>query len=77
MQAFADHGKLGATLPADGGDADAVLQAFAREGVDAEALAARLQREGAEAFAASWQALLACIEEKCTSLAKTGAVASP
>ncbi|MEP7100783.1 MAG: transaldolase [Burkholderiales bacterium] len=72
LQAFADHGKVGATLPADGGDAEAVLQAFGREGVDAEALAARLQREGADAFAASWRALLACIEEKCKSLGGTG-----
>jgi transaldolase len=71
LQAFADHGKVGATLPADGGDAEVVLQAFGREGVDAEALAARLQREGADAFTASWRALLACIEEKCKSLGGT------
>lgn len=72
LQAFADHGKVGAALPADGGNAEAVLQAFKREGVDDEALAARLQREGADAFIASWQALLARITEKRTRLAGSG-----
>ena len=68
LQAFADHGKVGAPLPVDGGDAEAVLEAFRREGVDDDALAARLQREGADAFTASWQTLLAGITEKRTSL---------
>lgn len=73
LSAFADHGKVGAMLPADGGYAEAVLEEFRREGVDDEDLAARLQREGADAFIASWQALLARIEEKSTSLTGTGA----
>lgn len=68
LQAFADHGKIGAALPADGGDADAVLEAFRREGVDVQALGVRLQREGADAFATSWQALISCIEEKSRHL---------
>ncbi len=69
LQAFAEHGKVGAVLPDDGGYADAVLEEFRREGVDDEALAARLQREGADAFAASWHVLLARIQEKRKSLA--------
>lgn len=73
LSAFADHGKFGATLPADGGDAEAVLDAFRREGVDYEALAGRLQREGVDAFAASWHALLSRIEEKRKTLAGNGA----
>ena len=64
LLAFADHGKVGATLPADGGYAQAVLDEFRREGVDDEALAARLQREGVEAFAKSWSGLMARIREK-------------
>ncbi len=68
LQAFADHGKVGSTMPADGGDAEAVLQAFAQEAVDDRALAARLQREGAEAFATSWRTLMARIQEKSASL---------
>ncbi len=73
LQAFADHGRVGAALPADGGDAETVLEDFRRQGVDDEALAARLQREGAESFTASWKALLARIQEKSASLGGTGA----
>ena len=72
LQAFADHGKVGAALPADGGYAEAVLEEFRREGVDDGALAARLQREGAESFAASWRALLSRIQEKRQSLTEAG-----
>ena len=64
LKAFADHGHVGASLPADGGDADSVLQEFRREGIDVEAVAARLQREGVEAFAASWSGLMSNIREK-------------
>lgn len=64
LLAFADHGKVGAALPADGGYAEAVLDEFKREGVDDEALAARLQREGVQAFAKSWSGLMARIREK-------------
>ena len=64
LAAFANHGKVGAALPIDGGYAEAVLEEFRREGVNDEALAARLQRDGADAFVKSWQALLARIEEK-------------
>lgn len=70
LEAFADHGKVGAALPVDGGDAEAVRERFRHEGIDDEALAARLQREGAEAFTASWQALLSRIAEKRTSLSR-------
>ena len=69
LQAFADHGKVGATMPVDGGSAEAVLQEFRRAGVDDNALAAQLQREGAEAFSASWQALLSKIADKGALLA--------
>lgn len=64
LLAFADHGKVGATLPADGGYAEGVLDEFKREGVDDDALAERLQREGVQAFAKSWSGLMARIREK-------------
>ena len=64
LLAFAKHGKVSATLPADGGYAEMVLEEFRREGVDDEALAARLQREGVEAFAKSWNVLVSRILEK-------------
>ncbi len=64
LLAFADHGQLGTTMPANGGYADAVLEEFRREGVDDAALAERLQREGVESFATSWHALLTRLGEK-------------
>jgi transaldolase len=68
LLAYADHGRLGPAMPADGGYADAVLEEFRREGVDDSALAARLQREGVESFATSWHALLSRIREKAAAL---------
>jgi len=64
LLAFADHGRVGAAMPADGGYADAVLEEFRREGVDDTALAQRLQREGVEACATSWHAMLSRLREK-------------
>jgi transaldolase len=64
LLAYADHGKLAAPMPLDGGDAETVIAAFRREGIDVDALAERLQKEGAEAFAKSWQRLLAGLDAK-------------
>jgi transaldolase len=72
LKAFADHGKVGAPLPDDGGDCEEVLLRFARAGVEVEALAARLQDEGAKAFARSWNELLTGIAAKTASLARAG-----
>jgi transaldolase len=72
LLAFADHGKVGEPLPADGGDVDQVLAEFEAAGVDASALATRLQREGADAFDKSWNELLGSIEDKSRKLAAAG-----
>ncbi len=70
LLAFADHGDVGATTPADGGDCEAVLAEFAKAGTDIDALAARLQDEGAESFVKSWNELMAVIASKSALLAK-------
>jgi len=72
LHAFADHGVVGAPLPLDGGDAEALLTRFREAGVDLDALALRLQEEGAEAFVKSWEKLLGRISEKSASLAHAG-----
>ena len=72
LHALADHGRVGAILPADGGDAEATLARIAEAGVDVDALAARLQDEGAKAFVKSWNELLAVIDSKCEALRKAG-----
>ena len=68
LVAFADHGTVGDVLPVDGGDAEAVIAAFAKAGIDDEKLAAYLQREGADSFVESWKDLLDCIETKSAAL---------
>jgi pimeloyl-ACP methyl ester carboxylesterase len=70
LKAFADHGEIGATLSADGGDSEAVLAQFAKAGVDVDALAARLQKEGAESFVKSWNELMSVIASKSAALEK-------
>jgi len=69
LRAFADHGEVGPPMPADGGDADETLAAFAAAGVDVDALAARLQTDGAAAFVASWNELLGVVDVKAGSVA--------
>ena len=73
LRAFAEHGRLSAAMPADGGDAETVLKNFEQAGVDVVALAAQLQQEGAQAFVKSWHALLRRIAEKSDALADAGA----
>ncbi len=68
LQAFAEKGRVGELLPADGGYAEDVLDEFRQDGVDDGALAAQLQKEGAEAFTKSWGELLARIAEKSEQL---------
>ncbi len=68
LQALADHGRIGAPAPADGGDCEAVLAAVRRAGIDLDALAARLQRDGAASFVASWHELLGVIASKSAAL---------
>ncbi len=72
LLALADHGEIGAMLPHDGGDAEEILDRFAKAGVDLNALAAELQRDGAAAFVASWKELLACLVDKSQTLKKAG-----
>jgi transaldolase len=70
LKGFAEHGDVGTTLPADGGDCEQVLAQFGRAGIDIDALATRLQQEGAGAFVKSWNELLAVIASKSTALEK-------
>ncbi len=72
LLAFADHGDVAAAAPADGGDCEMVLAAFAKAGVDIDALAARLQNEGADSFVKSWNELMSVIAGKSAALAKAG-----
>jgi transaldolase len=70
LKALADHTELGSILAADGGDCEAVLAQFAKEGIDVDALAARLQDEGAKSFVNSWNELMAVTSSKTAVLKK-------
>jgi transaldolase len=70
LKAFADHGKVGALTPPDGGDCEAVIAQIAKAGVDVDALAKRLQEEGAASFVKSWNELMGVIASKSAELAK-------
>jgi transaldolase len=70
LKAFGDHGELGATLQADGGDCEKVLAQFAKAGIDVGALAAQLQDEGAKSFVKSWDELMSVIVAKSAALKK-------
>ncbi len=64
LKALADHGRLGAVMPAHGGDCEEVLAEFTKAGIDIDALAARLQEDGAIAFVRSWDELMKSIASK-------------
>ena len=70
LKAFADHGEIGAPMPADGGDCEDVLAQFKSAGIDVDALAARLQDEGAKSFVKSWNELMTVIASKTAALSK-------
>jgi transaldolase len=70
LKAFGDHGEVGGSLRADGGDAEEVLAQFAKAGIDVDALAAQLQDEGAKSFVKSWEDLMSVIDMKSATLKK-------
>jgi transaldolase len=69
LEAFVDHGQLGEFLPADGGDADEVIEEVGSAGIDVPALAAKLQSDGAASFVSAWEDLLGSIRSKVAVLA--------
>ena len=68
LKAFAEHGAVGATMPADGGDCEEVLKRFAAAKIDVQALSAQLQDDGAKSFVNSWNDLMGVIESKSAVL---------
>ena len=64
LAAFADHGKVGPPMPADGDNADAAVAECRRAGVGDVALAALLQREGAAVIRNSRHALSGGLQDR-------------
>ena len=68
LKALADHGEVGATLPADGGNAEEELARFVKAKIDVDALSRQLQDEGAKSFVKSWNDLMDVIGSKSAVL---------
>jgi transaldolase len=68
LLALADHGTIGAAMPAGGGDCEAALARFVEAGVQVDILAAKLQEEGASGFVKSWTELMSVLEAKRAAL---------
>jgi transaldolase len=68
LKALARSRRIGAAMPTDGGDCEAVLAQFARAGIDVDALAAQLQTDGAKSFVQSWNELMQVIVSKSADL---------
>ena len=68
LKALANHGDVGATIPADGGDSEKELARFAEAKIDVDALAKQLQDEGAKSFVNSWTDLMGVIGSKSAAL---------
>ena len=70
LKALADHGELGATMAADGGDCERTIERFNQAGVKVDALARQLQTDGAKSFVKSWNELMAVINSKSNAFQK-------
>jgi transaldolase len=68
LRALAEHGSVGATMPAEGGDCEEMLARFAGANIDVQSLSVKLQDEGAKSFVNSWNDLMAVIKSKCAVL---------
>ena len=69
LLAFSTQGQIKSVMPADGGDAETVLERFAGAGIDVAALGATLQIEGAGSFVKSWTELMQSIADKSAAVA--------
>jgi transaldolase len=68
LLAFSTQGQIKSVMPADGGDAETVLQRFGSAGIDVDALASTLQIEGAASFVKSWTELMRSIADKSAAV---------
>ena len=73
IAAFADHGTVARTVDADVDAAKAELDAIAAAGVDLDAVTKQLELDGVKSFSASFDSLLATIQEQLDQLGTRGA----
>jgi transaldolase len=68
LDAFADHGDVGATLGADAAPAERLLEELAAADVDFGAVTAELEHQGVQSFRRSYRELLSSIEARAARL---------
>ncbi|MFY9943947.1 MAG: transaldolase family protein [Desulfobacterales bacterium] len=68
LKTVADGEEIGAMLPADGGDCEAVLVRFTEAGIDINALAAELQAQEAASADTTWIELMSAVASKSAAL---------
>lgn len=68
MLAFADHGRIRPGIDAAAQQPERILDDTRSVGVDLDAVASELEREGVASFCASYQELIACIEDRAGDL---------
>jgi transaldolase len=68
LKALAEHGDIGAMIPADGDNSEEELARFAAARIDVQALSNQLQDEGAKSFVNSWNDLMGVIDSKSAVL---------
>lgn len=72
IEAFLDHGTVARTVDKSYGEAERVLARLEEAGISLDAITAQLEKEGIDAFVASYDDLLAGVEEKKSALAAAG-----
>jgi len=63
LQAFLDHGRVRRTIDADLDGARATLDALAQAGINVDAATQQLEDEGVKLFVASYDELIAGVEQ--------------
>jgi transaldolase len=64
LLAFMDHGQVRRTIDEGAADAEATMAQLAAVGIDMDAVTSQLEREGIDSFAASYDDLIAGIDQK-------------
>lgn len=72
IEAFLDHGTVERTVDKDYDEAERVLARLEEAGISLDAITAKLEDDGIDAFIASYDELLAGVEEKKAALAAAG-----
>lgn len=72
IEAFLDHGTVARTVDKNYDEAERILARLEEAGISLDAITAKLETDGIDAFVASYDDLLAGVEEKKSALAAAG-----